>query len=79
MSWRRRYILECMLTLDWVCSFDRVMTIEMMEHMKNYEAIFHKISTWLKPNKEAKTGEALLFVHIFCHKDTPYVLLPLLD
>jgi cyclopropane fatty-acyl-phospholipid synthase-like methyltransferase len=52
------------------------MTIEMMEHMKNYEAIFHKISTWLKPNKEAKTGEALLFVHIFCHKDTPSVSSP---
>ena len=47
----------------------------MMEHMKNYEALLGKISTWLKPNKEAKGGEALLFIHIFCHKTTPFVLL----
>ncbi|KAM0747909.1 S-adenosyl-L-methionine-dependent methyltransferase [Meredithblackwellia eburnea MCA 4105] len=52
--------------------FDRVLSIEMFEHMKNYEELFRKISTWLKPNKEAKTGEALLFVHIFCHRDSPY-------
>lgn len=45
----------------------------MMEHMKNYEQLLNKISTWLKPNKEAKSGEALLFIHIFCHKDTPCV------
>lgn len=53
-------------------SFDRIMSIEMFEHMKNYEALLAKISTWLKPNAEAKTGEALLFVHIFAHKTTPY-------
>lgn len=40
---------------------------------QNYEFLLRKISTWLKPNKEAKSGEALLFVHIFCHRDTPYV------
>lgn len=38
---------------------------------QNYEHLLKKISTWLKPNKEAQSGEALLFVHIFCHKDTP--------
>lgn len=43
----------------------------MFEHMKSYSLLLQKISTWLKPNKEAKTGEALLFVHIFCHRDTP--------
>ncbi|ORY89045.1 S-adenosyl-L-methionine-dependent methyltransferase [Leucosporidium creatinivorum] len=53
-------------------SFDRILSIEMFEHMKNYEFLLRKISTWLKPNKEAKSGEALLFVHIFCHRDTPY-------
>jgi len=52
-------------------SFDRVISIEMFEHMKNYEFLLKKISTWLKKNKDAKTGEALLFVHIFCHVDTP--------
>ncbi|KDE03334.1 hypothetical protein MVLG_06177 [Microbotryum lychnidis-dioicae p1A1 Lamole] len=53
-------------------SFDRILSIEMFEHMKNYEQLLKKVSSWLKPNAEAKTGEALLFVHIFCHRDTPY-------
>lgn len=53
-------------------SFDRIITIEMMEHMKNYEVLLAKISTWLKSNKDAKGGEALLFIHIFCHTTTPY-------
>lgn len=44
----------------------------MFEHMKNYEALFRKISTWLKPESPAEGRESLLFVHIFCHKDTPY-------
>ncbi|KAK4050753.1 hypothetical protein OIO90_004975 [Microbotryomycetes sp. JL221] len=53
-------------------SFDRILSIEMFEHMKNYEFLLQKVSTWLKPNKQAKSGESLLFVHIFCHRDTPY-------
>ncbi|KAK4698454.1 cyclopropane-fatty-acyl-phospholipid synthase, partial [Phenoliferia sp. Uapishka_3] len=53
-------------------SFDRVMSIEMFEHMKNYDFLLAKISTWLKSNKDAAGGNAYLFVHIFCHKDTPY-------
>jgi cyclopropane fatty-acyl-phospholipid synthase-like methyltransferase len=49
---------------DWI-SFDRVLSIEMFEHMKNYEYLLKKISMWLKPGGK-------LFVHIFCHKSTPY-------
>lgn len=41
--------------------FDRVFSIEMFEHMKNYEKLMEKISTWLKP-------KGLLFVHHFCHR-----------
>ena len=37
----------------------------MFEHMKNYEALLKKISTWLKPGGK-------LFVHIFTHKWKPY-------
>jgi cyclopropane-fatty-acyl-phospholipid synthase len=40
--------------------FDRVLSIEMFEHMRNYEALLAKIASWMKP-------EALLFVHIFTH------------
>ncbi|KAH9465781.1 hypothetical protein Pst134EA_013647 [Puccinia striiformis f. sp. tritici] len=45
--------------------FDRIISIEMLEHMKNYEFLFKKISSWLK-------AEGLFFAHIFCHKDQPY-------
>ncbi|KAK7967776.1 S-adenosyl-L-methionine-dependent methyltransferase [Apiospora aurea] len=46
-------------------SFDRVVSIEMFEHMKNYELLMAKCSRALKPGGK-------LFVHIFAHKDTPY-------
>jgi len=41
--------------------FDRVLSIEMFEHMKNYGLLLEKISRWMKP-------DAKLFVHIFVHK-----------
>jgi cyclopropane-fatty-acyl-phospholipid synthase len=46
--------------------FDRVISIEMFEHMKNYELLLGKISTFLKSN----TGK--LFVQIFVCKNYPY-------
>lgn len=45
--------------------FDRVISIEMLEHMKNYEKLFEKLSTWIKP-------EGLFFTHIFTHKTFAY-------
>jgi hypothetical protein len=45
---------------------------QMFEHMKNYKALFQKVSTWLRPTKEGTDDPALLFVHIFCHKSMPY-------
>ena len=30
-------------------TFDRVMSIEMFEHMKNYKLLIAKISSWLAP------------------------------
>ncbi|KIJ49480.1 hypothetical protein M422DRAFT_27845 [Sphaerobolus stellatus SS14] len=54
-------------------SFDRILSIEMFEHMKNYELLLQKVSTWLKLPSETLDGtEALLFIHIFCHRSTPY-------
>lgn len=52
--------------------FDRILSIEMFEHMKNYEVLLNKISTWLRPTTNETPEDALLFVHIFCHKDKPY-------
>ncbi|KAI1339040.1 methyltransferase [Xylariaceae sp. FL0016] len=46
-------------------SFDRVVSIEMFEHMKNYEQLMAKVARALKPGGK-------LFVHIFAHKTTPY-------
>ncbi len=45
--------------------FDRVVSVEMFEHMRNYETLMHRISTWLKPR-------GTLFVHIFTHKEYAY-------
>ena len=46
--------------------FDRVVSVEMFEHMRNYEVLLRKIATWLKP-------EGRLFVHIFCHREYAYL------
>lgn len=46
-------------------SFDRVVSIELFEHMKNYKLLMAKVSRALKPGGK-------LFVHIFSHKITPY-------
>jgi len=48
------------------CRYDLVVSIEMFEHMRNYDLLFEKISRWMKPN-------AKLFLHIFCHKDIAYL------
>lgn len=45
--------------------FDRIMTIEMMEHLRNYKRFFKLVEPLLKP-------EGKMFIHIFTHKDTPY-------
>ena len=45
--------------------FDRVISIELFEHVKNYELLMAKIARALKPGGK-------LFVHIFAHKSTPY-------
>ena len=45
--------------------FDRVVSIEMFEHMRNYEKLLGRVNMWLK--KEGK-----LFVHIFSHQKVAY-------
>ena len=45
--------------------FSRVVSVEMFEHMKNYDILLNKISNWLKDNGK-------LFVHIFTHKNFSY-------
>ena len=45
--------------------FDRVISIEMFEHMRNYYKLLEKIDSFLKPSGK-------LFVHIFTHKEMVY-------
>ncbi len=45
--------------------FDRVVSVEMFEHMKNYELLMNRSSKWLKPG-------GALFVHIFTHREYAY-------
>jgi cyclopropane-fatty-acyl-phospholipid synthase len=47
--------------------FNRVVSIEMFEHVRNYAALLGRIRVWLE-------DEGLLFVHHFCHRDTPYTI-----
>lgn len=46
-------------------SFDRVVSVEMFEHMRNYKLLLAKVSSFLKPDGK-------LFVHIFTHKTLAY-------
>lgn len=45
--------------------FDRVVSVEMFEHMRNYKLLLQKVSGFLKP-------EGKLFVHIFTHQTLAY-------
>ena len=46
-------------------AFDRVVSIEMFEHMKNYQHLLANVARWLRPGGQ-------LFVHIFTHKEFAY-------
>ena len=46
-------------------TYDRVVSVEMFEHMKNYRELMKRIAGWLKP-------EGKLFVHIFTHREHSY-------
>ena len=45
--------------------YDRVVSIEMFEHMRNYKKLLSKVSSWL--NDDGK-----LFIHIFTHQSVVY-------
>ena len=46
--------------------FDRIISIEMFEHLRNYKSILSSLSSLLKDNGK-------LFIHIFCNKDITYL------
>lgn len=59
-------IITCdMNRFDTDNTFDRVVSVEMFEHMKNYRRLMANIRRWLEPG-------GLLFVHIFTHREYAY-------
>jgi cyclopropane-fatty-acyl-phospholipid synthase len=51
--------------LDLPRRFDRIVSVEMFEHLRNYEAVLARLEGWLSPGGK-------LFVHIFTHRDFAY-------
>ena len=45
--------------------FDRVVSVEMFEHMRNWPELFSRVHDWLVPGGR-------FFMHVFCHRSTPY-------
>ena len=45
--------------------YDRVVSVEMFEHMRNWRALLERASSWLKPGGE-------MFIHIFAHMRFAY-------
>jgi cyclopropane-fatty-acyl-phospholipid synthase len=46
-------------------TFDRIVSVEMFEHMRNHRLLYEKLHDWLVPGGK-------FFMHIFVHRSTPY-------
>ncbi len=49
--------------------YDRVVSVEMFEHMRNYRELLRRIAGWL-------SADGKLFVHLFCHRRFAYLYEP---
>merc|ERR1712129_174265 len=57
--------LDTFIAENDLAMFDRIISIEMFEHMKNYKTLLHNL-------RKVMVCDGKLFVHMFVHKDTPY-------
>jgi cyclopropane-fatty-acyl-phospholipid synthase len=55
-----------MNTFSTDTTYDRIVSIEMFEHMRNWPKLLERIQGWLTP-------EGRLFIHIFVHRELAYV------
>lgn len=46
-------------------TFDRVVSVEMFEHMSNWRSLFERVRSWMKP-------DGRFFMHVFSHRRVPY-------
>ncbi len=60
-----RIITADMNTFDAPGTFDRVVSVEMFEHMRNWRALLANVARWLR-------DDGCLFVHIFTHRRYAY-------
>ena len=66
-GWRHVQVITCdvnVLSLPHA-AYDRCVSVEMFEHMRNYQDLMARIGQWLRPGGK-------LFVHIFAHRERAY-------
>lgn len=51
--------------LELAQRFDRVVSVEMFEHLRNWPLAFQRVAGWLAPG-------GLFFLHVFAHREAPY-------
>ncbi len=54
-----------MNVFETAARFDRVVSVEMFEHMANWRALLGRVRDWLRP-------DGRLFLHVFSHRTSPY-------
>ena len=61
--------IECLTAdiNDFDCdrAFDRIVSVEMFEHARNYRLLLQRVAGWLRP-------QGKLFVHVFAHREWAY-------
>ena len=60
-----RVVTADMNTFEPAATFDRVVSVEMFEHMSNWSALLARVRTWLE-------ADGRLFLHVFTHRAAPY-------
>jgi cyclopropane-fatty-acyl-phospholipid synthase len=59
-------VITCdMNDFDAPGTYDRIVSVEMFEHMRNYRELFRRVNSWLRPG-------GYFFMHIFCHRHCAY-------
>jgi cyclopropane-fatty-acyl-phospholipid synthase len=64
-----RVIASDMNVFDAGAQFDRIISVEMFEHMTNWRELLARVRTWLK-------DDGRLFMHIFSHRSGSYLFDP---
>jgi cyclopropane-fatty-acyl-phospholipid synthase len=60
-----RVITADMNDFETACTFDRIVSVEMFEHMANWRPLLERMRGWLRPS-------GIAMIHIFTHRHAPY-------